>query len=250
LLECLVSRIFVLQIFENTTIMGIISSSIARKVAMALSGLFLVFFLGQHFTINLTSVIDPDTFNEWSHFMGTNLLVQAVLQPILIFGVIFHFVMGFILEIRNRNARAVKYVSYKGNTNSSWASRNMIISGLVILAFLGLHFYDFWAPEMNIKYFKGDMSGLLDPENVNSGFRYYEELLHKFESPIRVGIYCLAFVLLAIHLWHGFASSFQSVGFNNKYSHALTKFAKVYAIAIPAGFIFIALYLHFNQLPH
>jgi len=227
-----------------------ISSSIARKFAMALSGMFLVFFLGQHFTINLMSVISPDTFNETSHFMGTNPVVQFLLQPVLIFGVIFHFIMGFILELRNRNARVKSYAKYNGNANSTWSSRNMIISGLVILAFLGLHFYDFWAPELNVKYFKGDMSGLLDPDDVNSGFRYYEELVHKFESPIRVGIYCLAFVLLAVHLWHGFASSFQSVGFNNKYSVALSKFAKVYAIVIPAGFIFIALYLHFNQLPH
>lgn len=235
------SRIFVIQNFEKKTIMGINSSSIARKVAMALSGLFLVFFLGQHFTINLTSVIAPDTFNSWSHFMGNNGLVQGILQPVLIFGVVFHFVMGFILEIRNRNARAIKYASYKGSANASWASRNMIISGLVILAFLGLHFYDFWIPEMIHKYIE------THPEDPT---RYYAETVHKFESPVRVGLYVLSFVLLAVHLWHGFASSFQSIGFNNKYSKALTGFAKVYAIAIPLGFIFIALYLHFNQLPH
>lgn len=73
---------------------GLIKSSIARKVAMALSGLFLVFFLLQHFTINFTSIFSADTFNELSHFMGTNPLVQFVLQPVLIFGVVFHFVMG------------------------------------------------------------------------------------------------------------------------------------------------------------
>ncbi|MDC8002629.1 succinate dehydrogenase cytochrome b subunit [Aureisphaera galaxeae] len=222
--------------------MGINSSSIARKVAMALSGLFLVFFLAQHFTINLTSVFSPDTFNEWSHFMGTNRLVQALLQPILIFGVIFHFVMGFILEIKNRNARNVKYASYKGGANASWASRNMIISGIVVLAFLVLHFIDFWIPEINTKYIVGDMSGMHDGE-----FRYYHELQEKFVSPLRVGAYVLAFALLALHLWHGFASSFQSVGFNNKYSKALTKFAKVYAIVIPLGFIFIALFHHLNH---
>ncbi|MGB3774436.1 MAG: succinate dehydrogenase, partial [Leeuwenhoekiella sp.] len=61
------------------------------------------------------------------------------------------------------------------------------------------------------------------------------------------GLYALAFILLAMHLYHGFASSFQSVGFNNKYATALKKFAKVYAIAIPAGFIFIALFLHFKN---
>lgn len=221
--------------------MGILSSSIARKFAMALSGMFLVFFLGQHFVINLTSVIDPDTFNSWSHFMGNNGLVQFALQPVLIFGVVFHFVMGFVLELRNRNARVVSYAKYKGSANASWASRNMIISGLVILAFLGLHFYDFWFPEMIHKYVE---SNPLDPT------RYYAETVHKFENPVRVGLYVIAFVLLAVHLWHGFASSFQSVGFNNKYSVALSKFAKAYAIVIPLGFIFIALYLHLNQLPH
>ncbi|MBX2827981.1 MAG: succinate dehydrogenase cytochrome b subunit [Flavobacteriaceae bacterium] len=230
--------------------MGINSSSIARKVAMALSGLFLVFFLAQHFTINFTSVIAPDTFNSWSHFMGTNGLVQGVLQPILIIGVIFHFVMGFILEIKNRNARAVKYASYKGSANASWASRNMIISGLVILAFLGLHFYDFWIPEIMVKYVDGDMSGLINPENADSGYRYFEETVHKFESPVRTGLYVLAFVLLAFHLWHGFSSAFQSVGFNNKYSKGLKAFTKIFAVAIPVGFIFIAIYHHFNQLVH
>ena len=163
--------------------MGIISSSIARKVAMALSGLFLVLFLGQHFTINVTSTFSPETFNSWSHFMGTNFLVQAILQPVLIFGVIFHFVMGFILEARNRSARSISYVSYKGNTNSSWVSRNMIYTGLVVLAFLGLHFYDFWFPEMVHKYVESN------PEDAT---RYYGELVEKFHDPLRTGFYVIS----------------------------------------------------------
>ncbi|MBG6132779.1 succinate dehydrogenase / fumarate reductase cytochrome b subunit [Aquimarina sp. EL_43] len=217
---------------------GLIKSSIARKVAMALSGLFLVFFLLQHFTINFTSIFSADTFNELSHFMGTNPLVQFVLQPVLIFGVVFHFVMGFVLEIKNKNARAIKYAKYNGGANASWMSRNMIYSGLVILAFLGLHFYDFWVPEIVHKYVE------FAPEDPT---RYYSELLHKFESPIRTGLYALSFVFLALHLWHGFASSFQSVGFNNKYSIAATKFAKAFAIVIPVGFIIIAIVLHFTH---
>lgn len=225
----------------NRYLMGSLSASIAKKVAMALSGLFLVFFLAQHFTINVTSTINPSIFNEWSHFMGTNPVVQFVLQPILIFGVVFHFVMGIIIELKNNKARQKGYAKYSGNKNSTWASRNMIISGAVVLAFLGLHFYDFWVPEMVYKYVE-----------VNEALedRYYTELLHKFEDPIRVGIYVLSFVLLMFHLWHGFASSFQTMGWNNKYSKAIKAFTKVYAIAIPLGFIFIALYLHFNQLPH
>lgn len=217
---------------------GLIQSSIARKVAMALSGLFLVFFLLQHFSINLTSVFSEDAFNAASHFMGTNPLVQFALQPVLIFGVVFHFVMGFVLEIRNRGARSVKYAKYNGGANASWMSRNMIFSGLAVLAFLGLHFYDFWIPEMVHKYVE------FAPENAT---RYYHETVEKFESPVRTILYIISFVFLALHLLHGFASSFQSVGVNNKYSANIQKFAKAFAIVIPLGFIFIALFHHLNH---
>ena len=216
----------------------LLKSSIAKKVAMALSGLFLISFLALHFFINLISVIDQDTFNVFSHFMGNNGLIQFVMQPILIFGVVFHFVMGFVLELKNRSARPIAYAKYNGAANSSWASRNMIISGLVVLAFLGLHFYDFWIPEMVYKYV--DVNPL-EPT------RYYSELVHKFESPVRTGIYCVSFLLLSLHLWHGFNSSFQSVGFNNKFSIALHKLGYAFAIVVPFGFIFIALFHHFNH---
>ena len=108
-----------------------IKTTIARKVAMALSGLFLILFLGQHFTINITSVFSEKTFNFLSHFMGNNPVVQFILQPVLIFGVVFHFIMGFILEIKNYKSRSVKYISFKGSANASWVSRNMITSRLV-----------------------------------------------------------------------------------------------------------------------
>ena len=206
---------------------------------MALSGLFLVFFLAQHFTINVTSVLAPETFNEWSHFMGYNPLVQFLLQPILIAGVIVHFAMGIILQIQNNKARRVSYKKYSGGANASWMSRNMILTGAVVLAFIGLHFYDFWLPEMDYKYIEAN------PEDPS---RYLEETVHKFQSLPRTLIYVGAFILLALHLWHGFASSFQTVGVNNKYTPAIAAFTKIYAIAIPAGFIFIALYHHFNPI--
>ncbi|MCL8008266.1 succinate dehydrogenase cytochrome b subunit [Gelidibacter japonicus] len=221
---------------------GIFNSSVGRKFAMALSAFFLMIFLVQHFAINLLSVFSADTFNEASHFMGTFWVVQYIFQPILIFGVIFHFVMGMVLEIRNKNARSIGYVKYNGNANSTWMSRNMIYTGAVILLFLGLHFYDFWLPEINTKFIQGDMSGTL----ASGEYRYYEELQHKFVDVWRVALYCLSFVFLSLHLLHGFSSAFQSVGANNKYTKGLRGFGKAYAIVIPLGFIFIALYHHFN----
>ncbi len=226
---------------------SIFSSSIGRKFAMALSALFLMVFLLQHFAINILSVFSPDLFNEASHFMGTFWAVQFLLQPVLIFGVVFHFIMGFILEAQNRKARAISYAKTKGSANSTWMSRNMLLTGLVVLAFLGLHMYDFWVHEMQVKYIQGDMSGLVNPDVAESGFRYYEELREKFVDPLRVGFYAVAFILLSLHLLHGFNSAFQSVGANNKYTKSLKGFSRVYAIGIPVGFIFIALYHHLTH---
>lgn len=214
---------------------NLVSSSIGRKFAMALSALFLVFFLLQHFTINFTSTFSEEVFNQLSHFMGTNPIVQFLLQPVLMLGVTFHFVMGFILEAKNKAARGgVGYHAYNGAANASWMSRNMIYSGLFILFFLGFHFYDFWIPEMNYKYVQ------FKPEDPN---RYYEEVIHMFHNPFRVIIYSLSFVFLALHLLHGFQSSFQSIGARHpKYLPAIQKLGTAYAILIPAGYIYIAIY--------
>ena len=184
------------------------------------------------------SVFSEELFNMMAHFMGNNPLIQFVMQPILIIGVLFHFIMGFVLDFKNRASRPIAYAKYNGASNASWSSRNMIISGIVVLSFLGLHFYDFWVPEMAYKYVE------VNPLDAQ---RYYHELGEKFESPVRTGIYCLSFFFLFLHLWHGFNSSFQSIGFNNKYSKTIHKLGYAFAVIIPFGFIFIALFHHFNH---
>ena len=217
---------------------GILNSSIGRKFAMALSALFLMFFLLQHFAINILSVFSPDYFNQASHFMGTFWAVQFILQPILIIGIIFHFTMGIILEIKNRKARQISYAKNNGNANSTWMSRNMIWTGLLIEVFLIIHMSKIWWHEMTVKYINPITE---DPT------RYYHELVEHFQSPVIVGIYVVAFVFLALHLLHGFDSAFQSVGANNKYTKGLKRISKVYAIGIPLGFVFIALFHHFSH---
>ncbi len=209
-------------------------TTIGRKVLMALSGLFLVSFLVIHVSINLISVFSEDAFNQASHFMGTNPVIQFVMQPVLMFGVFFHLIMGIYLELKNNQARAVKYAYNKPSANSNWMSRNMIYTGAVIMAFLGLHLYDFWLHEMTVKYIE------FQPEDPT---RYFHETVEKFQDPVRVLIYVVSFVALALHLLHGFQSSFQSVGFNhNKYTPMLKKTGNAFAIIVPAVFTFIAIY--------
>jgi len=204
---------------------------------MALSALFLIIFLIIHLAVNLTSLFSAAIFNEASHFMGTNPLIQFIMQPILMFGVVFHFVMGFVLEIKNKSARSVGYVNYKGAANANWMSRNMVFSGAVILIFLAIHFLDFWIPEMKYRYVE------FLPSDPN---RYFTELQEKFSETWRVSLYVLGFVFLALHLLHGFQSSFQSMGWN-RYQKCIKTTGKIYAIVIPLGFIIIALYHYFNH---
>jgi len=201
-----------------------------------------MFFLIIHLAVNVTSLFSEEVFNQLSHFMGTNPLIQFALQPVLIFGVVFHFIMGFVLELKNRKAVGIKYTQNNGGANSTWMSRNMIYSGLAILAFIVLHFIDFWFPELNTKYVLGDMSGLHDGQ-----FRYYHELVEKFHNPIRVAAYVVAFIFLALHLLHGFTSAFQSMGITAGRKKFLKNFGAAYSIIIPLGFIIIALFHHFNH---
>ena len=221
--------------------MQIFKTSVARKVAMALSAFFLIIFLVIHLAVNFMSVLSPSTFNMLSHFMGTNPLIQFAMQPVLLVGVIFHFVMGFVLELQNKRARGSQpYYSYNGAANASWMSRNMIITGVVVLGFLALHLFEFWAPEMNYKYIEA-----LPADET----RYYGELVERFHNPIRVGIYVLCFVFLCLHLLHGFQSAFQSVGLkDDKRKKLISCLGNWYSYIICGGFIFVALFHYINSL--
>ena len=119
--------------------------------------------------------------------------------------------MGFVLEIQNRKARQIKYAKNNGNANSSWMSRNMIWSGFAILAFIVLHFIDFWIPEMQYKY----IDFFLQKAQL------FDISLVEVYNPVKVSAYVIAFIFLILHLLHGFNSAFQSVGANNRYTKAL-----------------------------
>jgi succinate dehydrogenase / fumarate reductase cytochrome b subunit len=201
---------------------------------MALSALFLIIFLVVHLLINFLSVINADLFNEASEFMGTNPVIQYLFQPILFIGVIFHFVMGFILEVKNRASRSTEYVMSRPDENSSVFSRYMIYSGATILLFLGLHMVDFFFPSFTAHH--------ITHKHLDS----YLMVTEKFQSPVYVVIYIMAFIFLGFHLVHGFQSSFQSIGVRHpKYLPLIQKLGQAYAILVPLGFIFIAVFHYY-----
>lgn len=207
---------------------GLTSSSLGRKVAMSLSGFFLITFLLVHLGVNLTLFVGAETFNAASHFMATNPLIQ-VMQYVLAAGFIFHIAMGIWLELKNRASRPIKYAKNNAAASSGWASRNMIYTGILVLLFIILHLKDFF---VQIKF-----------GEVHDDYLLVVEL---FKNPMYVLIYVVAFVLLGIHLSHGFQSAFTSVGARApKYLKCVKNLGMAFSYLIALGFSIIAIYFYF-----
>ena len=211
--------------------MNILKSSVAKKVAMALSGLFLVLFIFVHLAINLALIYPgKEAFDAAVEFMGTNPIIQ-IMQPILFLGFIFHIGMGIYLELTNQSNRPVKYAKNNPGAAASWASRNMIWTGLGVLVFLLVHFYNYFIP------FK--------TEEIAD---HYALVIGLFESPVFTALYVFAFVSLGIHLSHGFQSAFQSLGTpREKCNKALVIMGNIVAFVVAIGFSGIALYFYFKS---
>ena len=211
---------------------GFFNSSVARKFWMAITGVFLVVFLVVHLTINLFLFVSPELFNEGSHFMATNPLIQ-VMQYVLAAGFIVHIVMGIKLTLQNKAARPIGYAYENAAVSSSWASRNMIITGGLILVFLVLHMRHFF---YEIKF----------TDNVTDDYVLVTSLFSIWYFTL---FYVLAFVGLGIHLNHGFQSAFQSIGWkNSKWKGLMQLVGTLYSIFIAVGFSVIAIWFFLNPV--
>ncbi len=219
-------------------------SSIGKKLLMGLSGLFLMMFLLMHLSINALLLVPDggDTFNAAAHFMATNPLIK-IMEPVLAIGFLVHIIWGFMLTIQNRKARGNdRYTSGNKTLSVSWASQNMLILGITILAFLVLHMAHFWV-KMKIT---GD--DLLSHTTITIGGvateveNAYALVNYTFSYLWIVVVYVIAGVFLALHLSHGFWSAFQTIGFSNTiWRQRLTVAGNVYAWFVGIGFALIAL---------
>lgn len=218
------------------------TSSLGRKYVMALTGLFLISFLVVHLSGNLLSLI-PDgglTFNAFTHFMETNLVIK-VMEYVLFAGFIIHILQSVVVTLINQRARPSKYAVNAGSASSTWASRNMGILGTIIFIFLVIHLRDFFF-ELKLG---DDELGLDASGNVN----LYKEVVETFAMLPYTALYIVAMFGLGFHLWHGFASSFRSLGLmHSKYTPAIVFIGKLYTIIVTAGFIIIPLYWYLVQL--
>lgn len=214
------------------------SSSIGKKLIMGITGLFLITFLIVHCFLNSLIFVNDGglTFNAGAHFMATNWLIRAM-EIVLFAGLLAHIFQGFRLVFENQSARPVKYAVTHGAANSKWYSRSMGLLGTLLLIFLIVHISKFWV----VSRFTG-----IPTEDANGNEDMFAVMVDTFKNPLLVLLYVLAMISLAYHLLHGFASSFQTLGWNHKkYTPIIKAIGVWYSIIISLIFASmpVAIYL-------
>jgi succinate dehydrogenase / fumarate reductase cytochrome b subunit len=207
----------------------VLFSSISKKFVMALAGLFILTFLPVHLVLNLLLLkSNPEPFNKAAHFMATFPLIKIV-EVVLLGAILIHIAWSILIQIQNWLARPIGYAS--GNKSEvSFFSRFMIWTGIIILIFLVIHYFNFFFVKL------GWVAG--DPED------FYTLAHNLFKIPYYNYIYLLCFAILGFHLYHAFYSAFQTIGLNHRIWTPVVKVvAFVYAIVIPAGYAVISIIL-------
>lgn len=210
--------------------MSIFTSSIGKKLIMSITGLFLVLFLTMHMVLNFTSVFSAETFQAVCDFMA--LPIISILTPILALGFVIHIIYAFILSASNLKSRGglKRYEVATKSETDSWAAKNMIYLGAIVLLGLAVHLTHFWS-KMQLQDFMG--SEAEDPNML---------LANTFGNVWITILYLIWFVAIWLHLSHGFWSALQSIGWNNKiWLKRLKVIGIVYVTILMAGFAITAI---------
>lgn len=218
----------------------LLSSSIGRKLLMALTGLFLILFLVIHLIGNLQLLKHDNgqAFNVYAKFMKTNPVIVTI-SYVNYACILIHIFWALLLTVKNRKARGGEGYAVVNNS-SPWTSRNMGILGTLILIFLVIHLRGFWYQ----MHWGGIPTVNYDGEEVKN---LYATVDAAYSQAWFVGLYVFSMLVLAFHLWHGFVSSFQTLGLNHKkYNPAIAFVGKAFAIIVPALFALIPILMFLN----
>ena len=223
----------------------IFTSSIGKKIVMGVTGIFLISFLMVHAGINACMFANDggDLFNRAAHFMGSNWVIRTM-EIVLFAGLLAHIFQGIALTLDHKTHRPVKYAVNPGNETSKWYSRSMGLLGTLLLMFLIIHLYHFWAPSR-----LGGSMGVhaLGEKWVSSGemvHDLYAEMQEEFSHLWVVIVYVLAMGSLAYHLLHGFQSAFRTLGLSHKkYTPTIEKAGIAFSILVPALFAAMPVYI-------
>ncbi|HEX7904320.1 MAG TPA: succinate dehydrogenase cytochrome b subunit [Chitinophagaceae bacterium] len=207
------------------------TSSVGKKLVMALTGLFLISFLVVHVGINACIWANDGgvMFNKAAHFMGATIVIR-IMEVGLFLGIFLHIIQGYMLEFQNRSKRKIGYNVSLGNKGSKWYSRSMGLLGTILLLFFIIHWKHFWIPSR----FTGVESTMIDGKEVHNLFALMQST---FQELWVVIVYVFACFSLCWHLIHGFQSAFRTIGVSNsKYTSLITNIGIGYSIIISIAF--------------
>jgi len=212
------------------------TSSVGKKLVMALTGLFLISFLVIHVGINsciYATLFDQDDhgnmFNKAAHFMGSSYVIR-IIEIGLFLGFFVHIIQGLVLEVQNRSKRKMGYQVKMGTKGSTWYRKSMGLLGTLILIFLIIHWIHFWIPSR----FTGVEDTIIDGKPMHNLFGLMQETFTQLWVVI---LYVLACASLAFHLLHGFQSAFRTMGVHNKrYVTLLNGVGIGFSITVPLLF--------------
>lgn len=223
--------------------MWLFQSSVGRKFVMSITGIFLVLFLTFHSLMNVVVLFSPEGYNAVAAALGAN-WYALVGTAVLAIGSIVHMVYALWLTLQNRKARGdVRYDLTTRQDGVSWSSKNMLVLGFIILGFLVLHLFQFWAKMQLVEVMHGHDAVNLGYHNPTDGAYFIDQL---FSQKLYSVLYIVWLVALWFHLTHGIWSALHTLGLNNKnWMPRVKAFSNVYAtivilifLSIPIAYLF------------
>ena len=230
------------------------TSSVGKKLVMALTGLFLISFLVVHVGLNacIWANDNGEMFNKAAHFMGATIVVR-IMEVGLFIGFFIHIIQGYVLESKNLSRRGRGYKNNLANRGSKWYSRTMGLLGTLLLLFLIMHVNHFWVhSRMGNVASIAPLTEIVYSSNPNKPYHnLYQLMIETFSGNLVVVIlYVLGCISLAYHLMHGFQSAFRTLGVHNKkYIGIIQAVGYGFAIIVPIAFAMmpVSIYLGWIQ---
>lgn len=222
---------------------NLFKSSLGRKYIMAVTGVVMFGFVIGHLAGNLQIFLGSEAINRYGHFLQSNPELIWPARLFLLLMLVLHIWAATSLTIENRAARAVAYSEYRP-IGSSYASRTMFMSGLIIFVFIIYHLLHFTVQVQSVNFTGKSFVGLEDPQKRHD---IYSMMVLGFRNKGVSAFYIVGMALLCLHLSHGISSMFQSLGWKSKaYGPLLDNLARVIAILIFAGYVSIPLAILFG----
>ncbi len=224
------------------------NSSLGRKLVMSISGCFLVLFILFHMSMNIAAIFSAEAYNWICAMLGAN-WYALVGTAVLAGGVFVHFAYAFWLTWQNRKARGnVRYAVTVKEKGVSWASKNMLLLGVIVLLGLLLHLSHFWA-KMQLQELLGVHEVVLCDGSVVSPTDGAALIQYTFSQWYNVVLYLVWFAALWFHLTHGVWSMLQTVGWaNDKWYPRLKCLSGIVATLIFGGFAVVVVWFYVQHL--